>query len=395
MKRKRRFKLAIVASSRRGRDNKTVMRLTLPRCSTRPSCLFGAPLTTFVLVALLGGCTEPAKSSARVLQLGACGDVPTTGCCEGNTLKYCAANSSGSALVSVRCSFSCGWIAVFGIYGCDTPIDEDPAGTPRACPSSAYPDAGLARDAARPKDAGAPDATWMDAGSADSASGFDTGFDSASGFDASLRFDAVVPTADLARDMPSVDAASGCGTIRSVGCCFGQRLRFCALGSLVAVDCGAVSLACGWDHQRQQYACGGSGADPSGAYPIDCGESFDMGPPRLDSGASDSNALDLTMTDASDATARDRGVGDLSITLDRGPSDLGVADMASGDNAVPPGLDLSRFDAFVGDIKRVRASGGGGCTLSAGKDVPPSTTLGSCAFWGLLGLFLLLARCRR
>jgi len=64
---------------------------------------------------------------------------------------------------------------------------------------------------------------------------------------------------------------TGCGDITYEGCCDGNNLSFCENGSLQSGSCGAQG--CGWVAQNGWYDCGGSGEDPSGQYPIQCGAS--------------------------------------------------------------------------------------------------------------------------
>ncbi len=59
----------------------------------------------------------------------------------------------------------------------------------------------------------------------------------------------------------------GCGGVPEVGCCAGSELLVCRNGSLFRVDCGADG--CGWSGER--YGCGGSGEEPTGRHPRDCG----------------------------------------------------------------------------------------------------------------------------
>jgi hypothetical protein len=81
-----------------------------------------------------------------------------------------------------------------------------------------------------------------------------------------------------------VDAGSPvvtCAEAGSAGCCVGEVLYSCTWtqqgvmkeGTLSSMNCGAAG--CGWDPTGGAagggaYACGGSGADPSGTYALTC-----------------------------------------------------------------------------------------------------------------------------
>lgn len=61
----------------------------------------------------------------------------------------------------------------------------------------------------------------------------------------------------------------GCDGITYEGCCDGDALTYCDGGSLKGGDCNG---SCGWDKSNNWYDCGFSGADPSGQFPLSCGD---------------------------------------------------------------------------------------------------------------------------
>ena len=71
---------------------------------------------------------------------------------------------------------------------------------------------------------------------------------------------------------PITDGSAGpdnpCGDIGYEGCCDGNTLTYCDNGELKGGNCGGQG--CGWDSANGYYDCGGSGADPSGTFPISC-----------------------------------------------------------------------------------------------------------------------------
>lgn len=66
-----------------------------------------------------------------------------------------------------------------------------------------------------------------------------------------------------------------CGSITAEACCDGQTVRYCQCSCLHEFDCSTnaepANQVCGWRPEASFYGCGGSGADPSGTYSIDCG----------------------------------------------------------------------------------------------------------------------------
>ncbi|MBT9555840.1 MAG: hypothetical protein IV100_07415 [Myxococcales bacterium] len=58
-----------------------------------------------------------------------------------------------------------------------------------------------------------------------------------------------------------------CNGLTAEGCCVGKTLATCDAGKLVTTTC---ATSCGWDPAANTYACNGSGADPSGTFPLLC-----------------------------------------------------------------------------------------------------------------------------
>ncbi|MCA9666479.1 MAG: hypothetical protein KC503_12850, partial [Myxococcales bacterium] len=84
-----------------------------------------------------------------------CGAVPYAGCCDGDTLRFCA----GNVVLALSCAAgSCGWSTARGYYSCDTSGGADPSSTYLKSCAQVVGDAGLP-DAPTPRDAMAlPDA---------------------------------------------------------------------------------------------------------------------------------------------------------------------------------------------------------------------------------------------
>jgi hypothetical protein len=79
----------------------------------------------------------------------------------------------------------------------------------------------------------------------------------------------LAPAIALAAALGVADPASAvpCGEITFEGCCSAEGLKYCSNGALEVESC---SGQCGWVQASSFYACGGSGADPSGVHPFDC-----------------------------------------------------------------------------------------------------------------------------
>ena len=52
------------------------------------------------------------------------------------------------------------------------------------------------------------------------------------------------------------------------GCCDAGNYFYCGASGVSGSIC---AIPCGWDAAATSYACGGSGADPSGTHPLACG----------------------------------------------------------------------------------------------------------------------------
>ncbi len=69
------------------------------------------------------------------------------------------------------------------------------------------------------------------------------------------------------------DCGSPCGNLTDVGCCTPEgAIKYCNGVAIQTDDCASQGKGCGWVASANPpgYYCGGSGADPSGAHPIDC-----------------------------------------------------------------------------------------------------------------------------
>ncbi len=65
----------------------------------------------------------------------------------------------------------------------------------------------------------------------------------------------------------------GCGDVTFAGCCDGAKLKWCEDGQIQTIDCSTKQPpndVCGWKADAEFYDCGGSGADPTGTFPLEC-----------------------------------------------------------------------------------------------------------------------------
>lgn len=144
----------------------------------------------------------------------ACGSIDHVGCCDGETLWWCA----GGILKSLRCGErpSCGWNAAAKYHDCNTSGGSDPAG-------------GFAKECF-------------------------------------LVTDAALPRSDG----PTRDGGGDCRGVKAEGCCDGNTLLYCVDGVLRVLHCG-LNPACGWLANAQFYDCGTEGlSDPKGVYKKAC-----------------------------------------------------------------------------------------------------------------------------
>jgi len=66
-----------------------------------------------------------------------CGNIPSQGCCDGETVKYCSTSKNTLSTKDCTASPSCGWDSAKSYYTCGTSGSADPAGT-YPMPCSAY-----------------------------------------------------------------------------------------------------------------------------------------------------------------------------------------------------------------------------------------------------------------
>lgn len=149
-----------------------------------------------------------------------CGDIAVTGECSGGGASWCDFGSVQT--VTCAAGESCAWDAVAGHYGC-----IGGGGCQASCVGKACGNDGCG-------------------GSCGSC-----------GAGLSCTGNACMP-----------DVSGGCGDVSFQGCCDGSILSYCQNGALTTNSCG--SEGCGWDSANGYYNCGGSGADPSGQFPLQC-----------------------------------------------------------------------------------------------------------------------------
>lgn len=74
---------------------------------------------------------------------------------------------------------------------------------------------------------------------------------------------------DTTASMDTQQVSSSCGPLNGYGCCAGDLNKYCSVKETVSDDwCG--DSGCGWDPGHGYYACGFTGADPSGLQPRTC-----------------------------------------------------------------------------------------------------------------------------
>ena len=162
-----------------------------------------------------------------------CGLVPTVGCCDGETLWWCAKG----VLQSKSCAkqLNCGW-SNSKIYDCNTSGVADPSGKHfRQCKA--------------------------------------------------LTGDGSVPASDATK----ITDGGGCQGIKQEGCCAGNTLKYCRDGELKVLRC-QQNPRCGWLANGQYYDCGTAGAsDPAGVFPRACPGTTpeDLGPDQTPDGMGD------------------------------------------------------------------------------------------------------------
>ncbi len=225
---------------------------------------------------------------------GSCGAVTAQGCCDGNTLWYCA----GGKTRSIHCAHNlkCGWDAKASVYDCGTAGAAAPSGKhPLAC---------------------------------------------------SKKHDGGVPASDAkVTDLTGGgDAGLGCGKLTMEGCCDGETVWYCSAGKAQHYSC-AGQPKCGWNAWAKWYICGTKGtAEPGGKFPRSCKgllpggspPATDLGPPDV---GPDMPAPDLSTADLTPDVAAD-------VSLDKGP-DL-TPDVAVDATAPPPDEEDEGCGCVVG-----------------------------------------------
>ncbi len=220
-----------------------------------------AVLLLGVALAVPGCLDDPVATGGHTPALGAadagqadsqtCGAISATGCCDGETLWWCASGQLRS--MSCRKRPRCGWSNA-GRYDCDTSGAADPTG------KNAQGCRALTRDAGLP-----------------------------------------------ASDGPSSDGGAPCGGITIEGCCKGNTLIYCVAARLRSIPC-TLNPKCGWHPGGQLYDCGTEGkSDPAGKHKRQCPATLpaDLGldgpiPP-------DGAPVDLTAPDAAAGAGSEPG----------------------------------------------------------------------------------------
>ena len=213
-----------------------------------------------------------------------CDGVTYEGCCDGGSLKYC----DEGTLYTQDCAAEaangiCGWAEPSGYaagYYCGQPGQVDPNGDPSGefpmlCPGGCEPQcdgATCGNDDGCGGSCGCGPGTTCEGGSCVSCTpqcdGKECGDDGCGGSCGACDGGACDPDT-----FTCVDPCMG---VTFEGCCEGDTVKWCEDGELVEADCNhpdAGGPQCGWVAEASYYWCGTDGsADPSGVYPIDCGE---------------------------------------------------------------------------------------------------------------------------
>ena len=172
--------------------------------------------------------TDPGAlcgASKYICVAASCGNITSKGCCSGELLKYC----QGNKLYAQDCLTNpkCGWSKSKSWYDCGTPGGSDP--------TKAYVK------------------------------------------NCDVLTDAPLP--DLGPDMAS------CGSVTAIGCCEGNKVKFCKSGKLFTLDC-KNNPSCGWNPTQNSYFCGTAGTpDPTCKNPMPCPTAGDAG--NSEAGAAD------------------------------------------------------------------------------------------------------------
>ena len=186
-----------------------------------------------------------------------CGSLTSTGCCDGEVVRYCA-NGIANAIDCTTLP-SCGWDSASSFYDCLTSGGSDPSGTyPKSCQGSCTPNCAG-------KECG-------DDGCGGQCPPGCSGTQVCNNGKCVEQW----PPQCLGDAGPSLDTCPD--GLTDIGCCENGRLVYCWEGELWCMDCGADGYVCGWyggDYRYPPgYYCGPQDLllpmDPSGQHPVEC-----------------------------------------------------------------------------------------------------------------------------
>ncbi len=198
-----------------------------------------------------------------------CNGLTYEGCCDGNTLKYCEDNQ----LKSLDCAGnpSCGWNADAKFYDCGTAGAADPSNSfPLSCQGDCQPNC-TGKECGDDGCGGSCGAcagsqtcqAWKCVGTCTPAcAGKVCGDDGCGGSCGSCAAGKVCQ----AGQCNTVD--DPCLGISWEGCCESSTLHWCENDTVQSLEC--ADAGCGWNGASSYYDCNQSGADPSGANPLEC-----------------------------------------------------------------------------------------------------------------------------
>ena len=187
-----------------------------------------------------GSCGSCSEGRFCLTQTGTCqvadpcGGVSATGCCDGDTLRWCVVES----LQSLSCEGGCGWDEEIGEYNC---------GGEGADPSGTHP---------------------MMCGAECSCVGKNCGDDGCGGSCGSCEGGAAC--------VAGICTTDECGGITYDGCCQGETAVWCDGGELLETDC-SDEPSCGWIAGTGYYCGSNGGTDPDG-LPKECPATGDPPP---------------------------------------------------------------------------------------------------------------------
>ena len=282
-----------------------------------------------------------------------CGKFTSVGCCDGETLKLCAAGK----LVVTDCTAAgkpkCGWNLKWGWYACGTNGSGDPSGkAPKSC-SAPAPDASTCGAVTTQGCCLGKTLKYCENGKlkvSDCTSSPKCGWDASSSFYDCGTKGAADPSGkhplsctgaavdagpvDATPDTAKPDLGDTCKGISKDGCCAGEVLKFCdSGGKVVTTDCTATkNPMCGWDPAYGWYNCGTKGAaDPSGKLAKACpGTAPDAGP---DKAVPDKAVPDKALPDKAlpDAAMPDAAVSTANVVITEVMIDPKAADDSKGE----------------------------------------------------------------